>query len=483
ARRRRLGQFILPQWFKFAQRLSQALLIPIAVLPAAGLMLGLSVSPLPFMPAALTALLLAVGQFIFALMPMLFAIALAIGFCKDQGIGAFTAVIGYGVMTATLAALAKQYLLPTQIVLGMATLDTGIAGGMLLGGLSCIAVSWSQRLRLPAMLAFFEGRRSAPLLMMPLAIALGYLLALLWPSLAQMIERFADWAVYQKPALAFGLYGALERLLLPLGLHHIWNAPFFLEIGQYAPPGQELVRGEVARYLAGDPQAGHLAGGYLIKMWGLPAAALAMWRCVQPSERNRVAGILLSGAAASALTGVTEPLEFSFMFIAPLLFVLHALLTGLAYGACILLDIRHSIVFSHGLVDFSLLLPLSHNAMGFMLLGPITALIYYLLFRWSILAFNLKTLGRSEQDMATASPTSLRGIIAALGGKDNIVELTACLTRLRLSVHRPELVNKAQLRQLGAKGVVVMGQGVQVVYGTKAEALRQVLQRYLDTRR
>ncbi|MGL4638758.1 MAG: PTS transporter subunit EIIC [Shewanella sp.] len=481
--RRRLGQVIIQQWFKFAQRLSQALLIPIAVLPAAGLMLGLTVSPLPFIPAELAALLLAVGKFIFALMPMLFALALAIGFCRDQGIAAFTAVLGYGVMTATLAALAALYQLPTQPLLGMATLDTGIAGGMLIGSLSCLAVRWSQQLRLPAIFAFFEGRRSAPLLMVPLAIALGYVLAHLWPSFSLLIERLADWAVYQKPALAFGIYGTLERLLLPLGLHHIWNAPFFLEIGQYSPPGQEIVRGEVARYLAGDPQAGHLAGGYLIKMWGLPGAALAMWRCARPGERHQIAGILLSAAAASALTGVTEPLEFSFMFIAPLLFVIHALLTGLAYGACILLDIRHSIVFSHGLVDFSLLLPLSHNAIGMMVLGPLTALIYYLLFRWSILAFNLKTLGRSDSQQAAPRQTSLRGIIAALGGKENIIELSACLTRLRLSVHQPELVNKARLRQLGAKGVVVIGKGVQVVYGTKSEALRQVLQRYLDSRR
>ncbi len=246
------------------------------------------------------------------------------------------------------------------------------------------------------------------------------------------------------------------------------------------------MRGEVARYLAGDPQAGNLAGGYLIKMWGLPAAALAMWRCADRGERNRVAGIMLSAATASWLTGVTEPLEFAFMFVAPLLFFIHALLSGLAYAVCIVLDIHHSIVFSHGLVDFSLLFSLSRNTEWFWFLGPLTAVLYYLLFRGSILAFNLKTPGRLEgaEGVEDIGPKeSLTAIISALGGRDNIVELNACLTRLRLSVHSPELVNKARLSQLGAKGVIVMGKGVQVVYGTKAENLRKVLQRYLDSRR
>lgn len=482
-RARRLGRFVTQQWFKFAQRLSQALLIPIAILPAAGIMLGLTATPIAFVPEELTILMLAVGKLIFAIMPMLFAVAVAIGFCRDQGIAAFTAVFGYGVMTATLAALADLYHLPTQALLGMETLDTGIAGGMLLGGITCLAVRVSQYVRLPAIFSFFEGRRSASLLIIPLAMCLGYVLAHIWPSLSLLIEHVSDWAVYQKPAMAFGVYGTFERLLIPLGLHHIWNAPFYLEVGQFQTQGTDVIRGEVARYLAGDPQAGNLAGGYLIKMWGLPAAALAMWRCADRSERNRVAGIMLSAAAACWLTGVTEPIEFAFLFVAPILFIIHALLSGFAYFICIVLDIHHSIVFSHGLVDFMLLFPLSRNTSWFIFLGPLTAIVYYLLFRLSIVAFNLKTPGRLEPEDGHRSKESLRAIIAALGGRENIVELNACLTRLRLSVNRPELVNKVRLSQLGAKGVIVMGKGVQVVYGTKAETLRKVLQRYIDTRR
>lgn len=464
-------------WFKFAQRLSQALLIPIAILPAAGVMIGLAINPIPFISADLTLLMLTVGNLIFTMMPMLFAVAIAIGFCKDQGIAAFSAVFGYGVFFSSLSALAGMRQLDTVSLWGAQTIDTGIAGGIAIGAVTCIAVRLSERLRLPSIFSFFEGRRSAPLLLLPLAMFIAYLFLMMWPLLSSKIELFSDWAVYQDPMYAFALYGTVERLLIPLGLHHIWNAPFYLELGQFMQGG-EVIRGEVARYLAGDPQSGHLAGGYLIKMWGLPAAALAIWRCADKSERNRVAGIMISAATASWLTGVTEPIEFAFMFVAPLLFLLHALLTGFAYAVSISLDIHHSIVFSHGLVDFSLLFAQSRNTEWFIILGPLTAVIYYLLFRGSILLFNLKTPGRIIGE--TSGSKGLIAIINALGGKANIVDISACLTRLRISVKSADLVNKSQLSQLGAKGVVILGNGVQVVYGTKAESIRRLLNKYID---
>jgi len=395
----------------------------------------------------------------------------------------FSAVFGFGVFLCTMGALTNIYGLVSRPLWGMQTIDTGIAGGMLVGAMTCLAVNLSQHVKLPAIFSFFEGRRSAPIITIPLSMALAYLLVHVWPPLSHIIELLSDWAVYQDPAIAFGVYGTVERLLIPLGLHHIWNAPFYLEVGQYINQGT-VVRGEVARYLAGDPLAGNLAGGYLIKMWGLPAAALAIWRCADKSERNRVAGIMLSAATASWLTGVTEPIEFAFMFIAPILFIVHALLTGIAYSVCILLDVHHSIVFSHGLVDFTLLFSRSANTQWIWILGPLTAIIYYAIFRASILAFNLKTPGRLEQSDLPAEPKeSLRAMISALGGRENIVEINACLTRLRISVNQANLIDKARLMRLGAKGVVVMGKGVQVVYGTKAETLRKLLQKYLDSRR
>ncbi|WP_443019896.1 PTS transporter subunit EIIC [Shewanella sp. OMA3-2] len=474
---------ITQQWFKFAQRLSQALLIPIAILPAAGVMLGITANPLPFIPEAINLIFSSVGHLIFTMMPLLFAISIAIGFCKDQGLAAFTAVFGFGVFISTMGALSSLYQLPSRPLWGIDTIDTGIAGGMLVGAITYIAVNASEKLSLPAIFSFFEGRRSAPLIILPLAMILASLLAYVWPPLALNIELLSNWAVYQDPSIAFGLYGFVERLLIPLGLHHIWNAPFYLEFGNFWHDGQ-LIRGEVGRYLAGDPMAGNLAGGYLIKMWGLPAAALAIWRCADKTERNRVAGIMLSAAMASWLTGVTEPIEFAFMFVAPLLFLVHAVLSGVAYNICILLDIHHSIVFSHGLVDFSLLFPQSRNSYWFMVLGPLTAVVYYSLFRISIIGFNLKTPGRlTPTNALPQQKESLRGMVAGLGGRDNIIDLSACLTRLRVSVKDARLIDKARLIHLGAKGVVVVGKGVQVVYGTKAETLRKLLQKYIDSRR
>ncbi|ACA87557.1 PTS transporter subunit EIIC [Shewanella woodyi] len=478
-RYRNLLTYLQEHWFRFAQRLSQALLIPIAILPAAGVMLGLAKSPLPFIPDIVNVIMLTVGNLIFSMMPMLFAVAVAIGFCRDQGIAAFSAVFGFGVYLSSMAALADIYHLQTRALWGVETIDTGIAGGMLVGAITCLAVSQSERLRLPVVFSFFEGRRSAPLLMIPLCILLAYLFILIWPSMSAWIERLSNWVVYQKPAEAFALYGAVERLLIPLGLHHIWNAPFYLEFGQYFRDG-EVVRGEVARYLAGDPLAGNLAGGYLIKMWGLPAAALAIWRCADKDQRNRVAGIMISAATACWLTGVTEPIEFAFLFVAPLLFLIHALLTGLAYWVCILLDIHHSIVFSHGVVDFTLLLGNAQRAEWFLILGPITGVLYYLIFRGSILFFDLKTPGRVVH--TDGMKADIPSIVRALGGRKNILELSACLTRLRMSVKKPELIDKDKLNQLGAKGVILVGNGVQLVYGTKAESIRRLLQRYIDRR-
>lgn len=205
------------QWFKFAQRLSQALLLPIAILPAAGVMIGLATNPIPFISADLATLMWTVGNLVFSMMPMLFAVTIAIGFCRDQGIAAFSAVFGYGVFFSSLSALAKIYHLPTEMILGQATIDTGIAGGMMVGAFTCLVVKHSERIRLPAVFSFFEGRRSAPLLMLPMAILLAYLFLLLWPLLSNWIEQISNWAVYQEPASAFAVYGMVERLLIPLG--------------------------------------------------------------------------------------------------------------------------------------------------------------------------------------------------------------------------------------------------------------------------
>jgi PTS system glucose-specific IIC component len=211
------------------------------------------------------------------------------------------------------------------------------------------------------------------------------------------MHAFSTWAAHENPAFAFSLYGFGERALLPFGLHHIWNVPFLFEVGTFETGHGEVVRGELHRYLAGDPSAGNLAGGYLLKMWGLPAAAIAIWHSARPDQRARVGGIMISAALTSFLTGVTEPIEFAFMFVAPLLYGVHAVLTGLAFLICISLGMKHGPSFSHGLIDYLLLFPKAHRPWAFLLLGPVWAGLYYAVFRVAIERFDLATPGRERR--------------------------------------------------------------------------------------
>jgi PTS system glucose-specific IIC component len=269
--------------------------------------------------------------------------------------------------------------------------------------------------------------------------------------------------------------------LIPFGLHHIWNAPFFFEVGSYVDPATgNTIRGEIYRFTSGDPTAGNLAGGYLFKMWGLPAAALAMWQTARPENRAKVGGIMISAAMTSFLTGITEPIEFSFLFVAPLLYVIHAVLAGAAYVIAVLLGIHHSTTFSHGLIDFVVLYPNAQRGWWLLWLGPLYALLYYVIFRSVIVARDYKTPGREVETAATeratggSASTSSMGerLLAAFGGAGNIKSLDACITRLRIELHDPAKASEPSLRELGATGVLKTAGGVQAIFGTRSEQLK-----------
>jgi PTS system glucose-specific IIC component len=283
------------------------------------------------------------------------------------------------------------------------------------------------------------------------------------------------------------LYGFVERLLIPFGLHHIWNVPFFFQSGQYIDPhtGQTMT-GEIARYIAGDPSAGNLAGGYLFKMWGLPAAALAMWQAARPENRTKVGGIMISAALTSFLTGITEPIEFSFMFVAPALYFVHAILCGCAYAICILTGIKHSMTFTHGLIDFIILYRQSHNALWFFVIGPLWAAMYYGVFSFIIRHWDLKTPGREIEQNIVNNPqitnpekSIVESLIAAFGGGQNLKTLDACVTRLRVTVNDPNRVDCEKIKSLGATAVLVVGSGVQAIFGTASENLKTEMQQFL----
>ncbi|WP_341504180.1 PTS transporter subunit EIIC [Gallaecimonas sp. GXIMD4217] len=463
-------------------------MLPVTVLPAAGLLLGVGAAQLAWLPLELSQLLFATGNMVFDNLGLLFAVGVVVGLSGNDGGAALAAVVAYLIMDTGLAALS-----PAQ-----QGLDTGAIGGVLVG----LMVYWlharSQRWRPPAFLGFFSGARLLAVLVVPAALAMAAGLALFWPKLSAGISGFSHWAVTENPTLAFSLYGLGERLLLPFGLHHIWNVPFWWETGgaclvegQYQAglneagqcrlAGGDWIRGEMRRFLAGDPTAGHLAGGYLIKMVGLPMAALAIWRQARPQERRRVGGLMLSGALASMLTGVTEPIEFSFLFVAPLLYLWHCLLSGLAFLLCSLLEVHHGMSFSQGLLDFLLYWPLAHSLAPLAWLIPLYALIYYLSFSLAIRLFRLATPGRGRRlEPAPASERVVAdALVAALGGRDNIVRVDACITRLRLQVRDVDMVDKAACRRLGASGVVMIGTGVQLVFGARAAGLKDALAKQL----
>jgi PTS system glucose-specific IIC component len=295
-----------------------------------------------------------------------------------------------------------------------------------------------------------------------------------------VISKFSNWAAYSNPSLAGAVYGFVERLLLPFGLHHAWNVPFFFEIGSYVNPDtQNVVQGDINRFFAGDKTAGILSGGFLIKMWGLPAAALAMWRSAKPENRARVGGIMISAALTSFLTGITEPIEFSFMFVAPLLYVVHAFLTGAAFALMNYVGAHIGYSFSHGGIDLLLYWAKDTKPWMSFIFGPIYAALYYTIFRAAIYFFNLKTPGREDETpMVTVLDTTgefgvARNLVLAFGGRSNITNLDACITRLRVSVADPAKVSSGQLKALGAAGVVEAGKAVRPSLGPKPATSNQ----------
>ncbi len=292
-------------------------------------------------------------------------------------------------------------------------------------------------------------------------------------------------AAVQNPETAFAIYGLVERSLIPFGLHHIWNVPFFFEAGTCVDVTGKELHGIVTCFVSASEASrtpemnffGQMAGGYMFKMFGLPAAAIAIWHSAKPENRIKVGGLMISAALTSFLTGITEPIEFSFLFVAPILYVVHAFLAASAYFVTNMLGIVHGMTFSHGFIDFTVLSSNSHKILLLVGVGLIYAAIYYTVFRVLIKALNLKTPGReddTDEDEVENVEHSLMAqeLVKAFGGKENISNLDACITRLRVAVKEVETVDQARLKELGAAGVIVVKGGVQAIFGTKSDMLK-----------
>ena len=476
--------------FGWLQKIGKSLMLPVSVLPVAGILLGVGSAHFTWLPAIVSNVMAQSGGAIFSNLPLIFAIGVALGFTRNDGVAALAAVVGYVVLLATMGVVAVPLGYEPRTIMGIPTIETGVFGGILIGAIAGGLFNRYFRLQLPPYLGFFSGKRSVPILAALAAVAAGLVLSLVWPPIGRGIDSFSRWAASGNPAVAFALYGFVERALIPFGLHHIWNVPFFFEVGQYLDPASgKILRGEIFRYAAGDPTAGNLAGGYLFKMWGLPAAAIAIWHTARPENRAKVGGIMVSAALTSFLTGITEPIEFSFLFVAPLLYAIHAVLASAAYYLCIELGIRHGMTFSHGLIDFVVLFPKSTHGLWYLWLGPIWAAVYYGIFTTMIRRGNLKTPGREVEEAAEADASApatgqtnlAREIVLAFGGRGNIKSLDACITRLRVDLRDVTRARPDRLKALGASGVMTVGRGMQAIFGTRSENLKTDIEAYLST--
>lgn len=464
-------------------QLGKALMLPIAVLPVAGLLLRLG------QPDLLNiACLASAGNAVFSNLPIIFALGVATSFAREHhGAAALAAFVGYVIQTAAFKALDPAG-------------DMGVLGGIIAGVLAGALYNRYHDIKLPPYLAFFGGRRFVPIITGAACLLVAVLAYFIWPFAGRLIGAFGNWTI-SSGNIGLFCYGVANRLLIPLGLHHILNNLVWFQFGDFATLQngvQTVVHGDLTRFFAADPTAGaFMAGFFPIMMFGLPAACLAMLTTAKTTAKKATAGLLLSIALTSFLTGITEPIEFSFMFLAFPLYILHAVLTGLSMVVMNVLQVKLGFTFSAGLFDYLLSYGLGHNGLYLLPVGLVYGALYYALFVWVIKKWNLPTPGREESaaplpaaalgtapQAQTAAPQPLSRAakyIAALGGKANIKTLDSCATRLRLEVFNSDLVDTAALKQLGARGVVKAAGGmVQVVIGPDVELISAEIQHHLQ---
>lgn len=461
------------------QQLGRALMLPIAVLPIAGLLLRIGqpdVLNMPFIAAA--------GDAIFTNLGILFAVGVAVGFAKENhGAAGLAGVVGYFVtivgaqavvsVPADIAADAVKAAAFKATIAKHISIPVGILCGLIAGAL----YNRYRDIKLPDYLAFFGGRRFVPIVTGFACLFLALLFGWFMPAIEHGLDVLAK-TVFAMGSFGLFIYGVLNRLLIVTGLHHILNSVAWFILGSF-----NGATGDLNRFFAGDPNAGAFMSGFFpVMMFGLPAACLAMYHAAPKANRARIGGVLLSMALTAFLTGVTEPVEFAFMFLAPLLYAVHAVLTGLALVILDLMHVKLGFGFSAGLFDYVINYSKATNPALMLPVGVVYAAVYYGLFRFFIAKFDLKTIGRGEETMAAPAPaaasvaTSARATayLAALGGAENLRNVDACATRLRLEVVDNAKVNEPALRALGAHGVLSMGAGlVQVVVGPIADQLSQ----------
>ena len=492
-------------WKKFfgqLQRIGKALMLPVAILPAAGLLLAFGTvlqgdvlqSYLPFIKADgfqhVAQMMEGAGVVIFDNLPMIFALGVAIGLAGGDGVAAIAAFVGFMIMNKTMGAFlgitsdnvsdaASGY----ANVLGIPTLQTGVFGGIIIGALAAWCYNKFYNISLPSYLGFFAGKRFVPIMMATCSFILAFPMAWIWPTIQYGLNAFSEGLLESNTGIAVFLFGFIKRLLIPFGLHHIFHAPFWFEFGSFKNAAGQIIHGDQRIFIAQITEnvpltAGKFMGGeFPVMMFGLPAAALAIYHSAKKENRKVVGGLMLSGALTSFLTGITEPLEFSFLFVAPLLFFIHAVLDGFGFLIMYLLNVHLGYTFSGGFIDFLLLNILPNKTAWWLVIpvGIVYAILYYFIFRFIIKKLNYKTPGREDKEMQNNSVSVSElpfKVLDAMGGKENIKHLDACITRLRVEVNEKSQVDVESLKQLGASGVLEVGNNMQAIFGPKSDQIK-----------
>jgi glucose PTS system EIICBA or EIICB component len=491
--------------FGVLQKVGKALMLPVALLPAAGILLALGAALLnpallelaPFLDNSTVEMIALVmqnaGNVIFGNLPLLFAVGVAVGLAGGEGTAGLAAIIGYLVMNVTMGTVLGITAedvngLSYASVLGIPTLQTGVFGGIIVGILAASMYNKFFEIELPSYLGFFAGKRFVPIITAATALVLGILMIFIWPPIQNGLNAFSQNMVHANLTISAFIFGVIERSLIPFGLHHIFYSPFWYEFGEYATKAGEVVRGDQRIFMAQitdnvqNLTAGtFMTGKFPFMMFGLPAAALAIYHEAKPEKKVFVGGLMASAALTSFLTGITEPIEFSFLFVAPILFGIHAIFAGFSFMIMHMLDVKIGMTFSGGLIDYILfgLINPQTNAWIVIPVGLVFAVVYYFGFRFAIRKFNLKTPGRELEEEESQAPTGKAGsgdlasnILDAMGGKENIAHLDACITRLRVSVNDIKNVDKNQLKRLGAAGVLEVGNNIQAIFGPRSETIK-----------
>ena len=513
------GFFMKKHIFSLLQRIGQSFMLPIALLPIAGIFLGIGSSLTNTnmlaayhlkglmgpgtAPYILFSLLNSAGSIIFDNLPILFAVGVAIGMARtEKATAALSSIVAFFVMYSTIGSLitytgrSHSFLTgATTEIVGITSLQMGVFGGIIVGlGVAALHNRF-YKIELPRVFSFFGGTHFIPIISAITYVGIGILMFYIWPPIQILINDAGKLVLMSGYGGTF-VYGLLERALIPFGLHHVFYMPFW----QTAVGGRELVNGQLIEgaqniFFAelASPDTSHfsvaatrfMSGKFPLMMFGLPGAALAMYTCARPENKKAVGSLLLSAAISSAVTGITEPLEFAFLFVAPPLYVIHCAFAGLSYMLMHMLNVGIGMTFSGGFLDFFLFGILQGNTKTSWLhvipVGILYFIVYFTVFRVMILKFNYQTPGHEKDNAAPVNNADNKNqqILDGLGGLENISDLSCCATRLRVTLHRPSKLNKEKLLATGAAAVVANGDGVQVVYGPEVTVIHARLQDYI----